>query len=303
MSHTAFLKTTAVAIAGLSLTACVNLSPDIVYPIGSSATLEPAYLSKADLADAGSISTAKSGDLLIRQGVQNAVVFVLENDVLPEGNISLAVQERKLNLTKGEMFYGAVSLGQRPALVACSAARPATVIPRLNPGAQGSGKICFELELIEDEIDSDTSFTLDEETYASDEFFFVADGVYAITGEASSYQKLARWDPQFIYKVTPPAELRRTTDPVSAEKTPPELGLRYIYANGKAQLEPVYVADDLPTETRKDPIEIDLTQDFPTTIEFDGAKIEVLAITDGVLAYRLLKGFDTTNTFIMDLPE
>ena len=296
------LKLSVAALAAFSATACVNLTPDMVYPIGTAGTLDAAYIAKADATDTDTISTAKSGDILLRQPVQNAAVFVLENDVLSEGNISLAVQERKLNLNKGEIFYGAVNVGQETALVACSHGRPATHIPRLNPGAQANGKICFELEPIEGKIDLET-MKLDKDVYTSDQFFFVVDGAFAITEEAGPFQKLARWDPQFIYTVSPPAELRRTAEAVPTNKTAPELGLRYIYANGEAQLEPVYVADDLPSETAEENIKIDQTQDFPFVIEHDGAEIELLAITDGVLAYRILSGFETKNTFVMDLPE
>lgn len=295
-------KIAAAALAGFSLTACINLTPDMVYPIGTAIAPDASFIATTDAADADSISTAKSGDILLRQPVQNASVFILENDVESVGNISLAVQERKLDLKKGEIFYGAVNVGQKTALVACSQGRPATHIPRLNPGAQASGKICLEIEPVEGKIDLST-VALDKEVYSSDQFFFVVDGALALTGDAGPFQKLTRWDQQFIYTVKPPAELRRIEGGVPTNKAAPELGLRYIYANGEAQLEPIYVADDLPVETQEETIKIDQTQGFPIMIEHDGAKIELLAITDGVLAYRVLSGFETSTKFVMDLPD
>lgn len=295
------LKLGGVALSSLSLSACVNLTPDSVYPLGITLPADSALIADLDASVEDTISTAKSGDIILRQEVQNAVVLTLENDVEPVGDISLAVQKRTLDLNAGETFYAAVNLGQEQALVACSVGRPAIHIPRLNPGAQASGKICLELEPLEGEINID-ELSLDEDVYTSDQFFFVVDGAFAITEEANPYQKLTRWDQQFIYTVAPAATLRKIDKTIEGSGDAPSVALRYINSAEGPQLEPVYVTDTQPIETQALAIKIDPDGEFPTIVEYDGAKIELLALNEGVLAYRVLNGFEGEGAYIMDLP-
>jgi hypothetical protein len=70
-----------------------------------------------------------------------------------------------------------------------------------------------------------------------------------------------------------------------------------------AQLEPIYLAGNQPMPVKEQPIVIKADQVFPAKIEHDGAEIELLALKDGVLAYRVLSGFATDTTFLMDLPS
>lgn len=297
-----FLKLCGLAISGFSLSACVNLTPDMVYPLGTTQPADNALIADLNASAEETISTAKSGDIILRQGVKNAVVLTLENDVEYVGYSSLSVQKRTLDLNAGENFYVAVNLGQEPALVACSVGRPATHIPQLNPGAQASGKVCFELDPIEGEFNID-ELSLDEDIYTSDQFFFVVDGAFAITHEANPYQKLTRWDPQFIYTVAPAATLRKVDTAIKGSDDAPSVALRYINSAEGAHLEPVYVTDAQAVETQADTIKINQDGEFPTIVEHDGARIELLALIEGVLAYRVLNGFDVEGPYIMDLPD
>lgn len=300
-SPTSRIKLALSGIAAVSLGACVNLVPDEVYPLGVVQPIDPALVASVDGPVEETIRTAKSGDLLLQQPVQNIAFLTLENEVEPDGNISLAVQERTLDLTAGDGFYAAVNLGQYPALVACSAGRPAVHIPRLNPGAQASGKICFELEAYDENVDLDSA-SLDQETYTTDRFFFVTDGVYGLSEAAGTYNKMTRWDQQLIYNVAPAARLVHKGDAEATEDAP-ALALRFVVTAEGASLEPVYTTTNQPLPMTKEKIAIDPTASFPRTVEYDGAQIELLALTDDVLAYRILAGFDTANSFVMDLPE
>lgn len=296
------LKTGALLLSVSFLGGCVNLTPDIVYPLGAAGPIDASFLVAPDAAVEGTIKTAKSGDVIIAQPVQSAIVYRLSNKVEPVGNISLAVQERKLELNEGDLFYAALNVGQETAKVACSLGRPALTIPRLNPGASASMKICFELEAIEGDIEPDTINKI-EDDYSTDRFFYVADGYYGITEQSGPYQKLSRWDPQFIYNVSPAAELVRLEEDTETKSDAPQLALRFVMSQTEASLEPIYLVDDLPVELDDDDIIIDTEAGFPQTIKHDGASIELLALEEGVLAYRIVNGFDRSRNFIMDMPE
>lgn len=295
-------KFIALLASGTVLSGCVNLTPDYVYPLGTTAPIDAASLAAGAVSVEASIKTAKSGEVLLEQSVLSSSILRLANDVEPVGNISLAVQERSLDLTKGDTFYLALNVGEQTALVACSHGRPVTWVPRLNPGASAQGKMCFELEPIEGEVDLD-ALNVASDTYTSDQFFFVADGAFVATGEANPYQLLSRWDPQFIYSVAPAAILEVTNAPSVDVASKPKLALRFIYTDTGSQIEPVYMTDGRPSPLEGEAISIASTDEFPKTIEYDGAKIELLALEDGVLAYRVLAGFETGRAYIMDLPE
>ncbi len=291
-------KFAGVLLGGTMLAGCVSLTPDHVYPLGATQAIDASLIADLEAPLEATIKTAKSGDIVLQQSVGNASVYVLENSVVPEGDVSLAVQARSVELTEGLKFYPALNVGKETALVACSFDRPAEWVPRLNPGAKGTGKVCFELEKIEGEIDLDNV----EENLgdrSSTTFFFVSDTV-GVGDQSGPYQKLFRWDQHMTYEVTEPARFKAA----EAEGTSgaPDLALRFIATDEGGQLEPVYMSGNQPAETQNDPVMIKAEQEFPVTLEYDGASIEVLALTDGVLAYRILSGFVSGEAYVMDLP-
>ncbi|KDA04499.1 hypothetical protein [Hyphomonas oceanitis] len=288
-------------LAGAVLSACVSLTPDQVYPLGATQSVDPSLIADLDAPLESTIRTAKSGEVILRQLVQSVAVMVLENTVTPTGDVSLAVQARSVELTEGLTFYPAVSVGKENALVACSFDRPAEWTPRLNPGAKGSGKVCFVLEKIAGKIDL-SKVAQDLGARSSSVFFFVSDNI-GVSAASGPYQKLFRWDPQLTYEVSEPARFRAIESTVSEKSGMPNIALRFLSTEDGAQIKPVYLSGDQPVPIQADPVVIKADQAFPTRIKYDGAEIEILALKEGVLAYRILSGFATGAAFVMDLPE
>lgn len=290
----------AVALTAI-LSACVSLTPDSVYPLGSKYDVDAALLVDPAAPLETTIRTAKSGDVILQQSVRNARAYALENTVVADGDVSLAVQARTVDLQAGLKFFPAINVGSETALVMCSFDRPAVWTPRLNPGAKGSGRVCFRMEDLEPPVDPAT-VSLGDGIRSSSVFFFVSDG-FGLTESTTAYRMIARWDPQLTYKVTEPARFR----PLSAEDAntdgAPSLALRFVVTAEGAQIEPIYLAGNQPIPLEEKPIAIKAVDVFPKTIEYDGATIELMALKDGVLAYRLLSGFSTEGAFLMDLPS
>lgn len=291
---------TAALLATLQLAACVSLTPDYVYPLGVHQTVAADYVADPAAPLEDTIRTAKSGDIVLMQQLRNSSVFELENSVEPAGDVSLAVQARSVDLKQGLTFYPALNVGKESALVLCSFERPAVWVPRLNPGAKGEGKVCFKIEAVADDVDLDAAEP-DLDVLSSSTFFFVSDN-FGLIDKAGSYQKLFRWDQHMSYQVSSPARFRRQNVGEAAPVAGPQAALRFIADGAGGQLEPVYVTGNQPMGMEKKPVLIPAGQKFPVTLEFDGARIEVLALKDGVLAYRVLSGFSTNSVIIMDLP-
>jgi hypothetical protein len=290
----------AVALSA-ALSACVNLTPDSVYPLGTKISVDAALLADADAPIESTIRTAKSGDVILQQSVRNSRVFVLENSVVPDGDVSLAVQARTVDLQAGLKFFPAINLGSETALVLCSFERPSVWTPRLNPGAKGSGRVCFRMEDLKAPIDP-AKVSLGDSVRSSSVFFFVTDG-FGLMESTTAYRMIARWDPQLTYKVTEPARFRPLPVEDASADGAPNLALRFVVTAEGARLEPVYLAGNQPMPMKDAPITIKADEVFPKQITFDGATIELMALKDGVLAYRLLSGFSTEGAFLMDLPS
>jgi hypothetical protein len=292
-------------LAGLMLSAvlsgCVSLTPDSVYPIGTKQGVDAALLADPGAPLEATIRTAKSGDIILQQAVRNAGAYVLENSVVPDGDVSLAVQARTVDLKAGLKFFPAINVGSETALVLCSFDRPAVWSPRLNPNAKGTGRVCFRFEELKTPAD-DVDAALGSGVRSSSVFFFVSDGI-GLSQTTTAFRKIERWDPQLTYKVTEPARFRPLPQGDADTEGAPLVALRFVVTAEGAQLEPIYLAGNQPMPVKEQPIVIKADQVFPAKIEHDGAEIELLALKDGVLAYRVLSGFATDSTFLMDLPS
>ncbi|MCR9130599.1 MAG: hypothetical protein NXI12_13860 [Alphaproteobacteria bacterium] len=292
--------------AALLVSACVSLTPDQVYPIGFVEPVDPAVLAETNDSAAESVRTASPGEILFQQPVSTLSILRLENDIVTDGDVSLAVQARTVEFTRGMGFYPALSVGSRTELAACSYDRPATWVPRLNPGASAQGKICFILNELDaapgdedDQIERAEAALRDGEL-SSSTFFFVSEGVGM--GVSSQYQRLARWDPQLTYRVVEPARFSIDRSP-AADPSAPSLALRYVDTAQGALIEPVYLINGQPAAINGKGRVISADQTFPTVIEVEGARIEVLALVDRALAYRVLSGLPASNAAVLDLPQ
>lgn len=287
----------ALALTAFSVAGCVNIVPDTVYPVGRVVPLDLAL--EAPDGSPPDILTARPGDMLLQQPVRNLAVLVLDNTVVPDGDVSLAVQARTVELTAGLAFYPALSVGSRNELVACSFERPATWVPRLNPGAAGSGKVCFILETLQDGALATATRVGD---WTSSTFFFVSDSV-GVAPQSGPYQRLFRWDPHLTYSVTEPARFSAARSPDVSDPSAPALGLRYVVGPAGSLIEQVYLVSGQPRATTTTPIRLNPQQRFPVRVSLAGAEIELLALESDVLAYRILSGFPEGASRVMDLPE
>jgi hypothetical protein len=210
------------------------------------------------------------------------------------------VQAREVSFAVGQTFYPAINLGSKTQLVACSFDKPAIWSPRLNPDAKGTGKVCFELEDLPVPVDPQPVASRLKDAKAT-HIFFVNEGA-GLYGASSAFQTLMRWDPQFRYEVTPPAQLTLSREGVAAEDAP-RIGLRFLATPTGGELEFVGLSGDVPRKLDRQTVAIDASRAFPFTLNADGAKIEVLALKDDVLAYRVKAGMPAGLGFVVNLPE
>lgn len=295
--------TSALALAGLALlplAGCVSLVPDEVMPMASLQPVDPALLAPAGPVTPETIRTAKSGDIVLSQPLQSAAVYTLENAPAPVGDVSLAVQAREVTFTAGQTFYPAINLGSQTKLVACSFDKPVVWTPRLNPDAKGSGKVCFELADLAVPVDPIVvSWGLKDAS--ATQIFFVNEGA-GLYPSASAFQTLMRWDPSFRYEVSPPARLKLSRGGAVADGGP-RIGLRFLATGKGGTLEFVGLTGEVPGKLDREPVVIAADTVFPVTVDADGAQIELLALTDGVLAYRVKAGFPPDLGFVVNLPQ
>ncbi|MAK60439.1 MAG: hypothetical protein CMK09_05630 [Ponticaulis sp.] len=291
-----------VSALGLGLGGC-GVTPDYVFPLGRSAPLDARFLADPSASAEASLKTAKSGELLFTQDFSSADILVLENTVEPTTDVSMQVSKRTVDLSAGLRFYTAINLGLKNSVVACSFERPMFVVPRLNPGNTGTAKVCFHLDPLADTDGLDAVDT-GEVSKTSSSFFVVNENFVLNPNESGPYRSLMSWEPDlFTYQTNEPARFRPATDEERAEFGSSEIGLRYKAENEKGELSVVYISANQPLEISAEPVTFSASDSFPKIVTIRGAEIELLALTDGVLAYRVLSGFTPDKAFILDLPE
>lgn len=289
------------------LSGCVSLTPDQVYPIGRVAPLDAAMVAAPGVPAEATVRTASSGDILFEQPVGTSAILTLVNDIEADGDVSLAVQARTVSFTRDMTFYPVISVGSRTELAACSFDRPATWTPRLNQSASGQGKICFILEDLGARSGnrggaiSPGDLELGDTELTATHFFFVSEGV-GLSSNSSPYQQLARWDPQLTYAVVEPARFSVDRATIGAANAP-SLALRYVGTPSGGLIEPVYIIDGRASQMRAAGYVVGNGQVFPATVTVNGAQLELLAVVDGVLAYRILSGFPANQAAVLDLPQ
>lgn len=297
-----FLKTgLMVLLAGAALAGCV-VSPDMIYPIGRMAPVDPALVAGPDAAPDQAIRTVKSGEILFSQAARNAAIVVLENAVTPATDINMGVAERSIEISPGMRFYAGVNVGSETATVACSFTRPVQITPRLNPGNKGTAKFCFRMDDLPEGAKLDSLPPLTK--LSSSTFFVVTENFNQQSGPSGSFQSMMRWEPNlFTYKTVEPARFRPATDTELTDIATTEIALRYKSTTDGGELEAVYIANGSPQPLESKTVAFAATDRFPRTVHVRGAEVELLALTNGVLAYRLRAGFSPDRAFILDLPQ
>ena len=279
----------------IAATAC-TLSPDIIYPLGATAPLDPSFVADLATPTETTIRTAKSGEILFSQPLIIANILVLENSVEPATDISMKVSKRTVELEGGLEFYSGLKVGDSLSTVACSFAR-------LNPGNKGNAKVCFIFESLDEKADV-RSIDINNSALTSSTFFVANEDFLAGADPSGPYQRLMLWEPNlFTYKTTEPAQFRPANEEERIAKNRPDVGLRFRLSAKGGILDVVYLSGNKPNEVQGEPVTFEATDAFPQTVEVRGAKIELLALQDGILAYRILTGFDDGKVFIMNMPE
>lgn len=289
----------ALASVGALVSGCA-ISPDVIYPLGRTAALNASHVAAPGAPPEQAVRTAKSGEILFSQSTRSAEVLVLENAVAPETDINMGVAERSIEIVPGLKFYTGINVGSETALVACSFQRPVRIVPRLNPGNSGTAKFCFRM----DDLPKDVKLTAipPSASRTSSTFFVVSEDYSVASGPSGPYQRVMRWEPNlFTYKTVEPARFRPATDAERAEFAAFDVALRFKATKTGGELELVYISNGTPSPLDGEPLAFSASDDFPKTVKLRGAEIELLALTDGVLAYRVVSGFTTDDAFILDL--
>ena len=282
----------------LLLTGCINLTPDLVMPVGHIGTIDASLIADPRAPQKSTIKTARSGESLYSRPVKHAFELVLENAPQADGKIGNSVQDRKLELKAGQKYYPVITLGEARSISVCSFDRPLLAIPRLAPGNQGYIKLCFKISDLPEDFKPST-LAFDNLDWTASEFYPVVEQIGA-TGR-SSYQSLSRWDPHVSYRTVEPARFRKQPVSAGSESDARASVVRFVISPTGPQLETAYTAGDAPRKTQKEPVPIDTSKPFPQTFELAGGNIEILALTDGVLAYRIISADTQSRQIVMDL--
>jgi len=250
------------------LTGCINLTPDLVMPVGQVSAIDRSQLADPNAPVKSTVRTAQSGEM-----------------------------HRELEAKAGQKFYPVVTLGQVRSISACSFDRPILAIPKLAEGNKGYLKMCFQMAELPEKFKVET-IDLDGIDWVSSEFFEVVESIGSTS--RSSFQSLSRWEPQKIHKTKEPARFTRQTSVMPTGDQGRTSALRFIVSPTGPQLETAYMAGTEPRKTTADPVPIDVDKGFPQTLEFAGGNVELLALTDGVLAYRVISS-TPQRRIVMDL--
>ena len=289
------------AISGLIgfsfLTGCINLTPDVVMPVGQVSAIDRSQLADPNAPVKSTVRTAQSGEMLYSQPVNHEFVLVLQNTPEAASDFGNAFQDRELEAKAGQKFYPVVTLGQVRSISACSFDRPILAIPKLAEGNKGYLKMCFQMAELPEKFKVET-IDLDGIDWVSSEFFEVVESIGSTN--RSSFQSLSRWEPQKIHKTKEPARFTRQTSVMPTGDQGRTSALRFIVSPTGPQLETAYMAGTEPRKTTADPVPIDVDKGFPQTLEFAGGNVELLALTDGVLAYRVISS-TPQRRIVMDL--
>ncbi len=288
------------AAAALALTGCVS-GPYTVYPLGQTSELGAAF--KADLAASAedTIRTAKSGEILFEQPISYARLMVLENTIQPAKNLDNSLQSREVTFNEGDVYFQAIDAADQLNLVACSTHEPVKLTRYLAKDTPTYLKLCFVLEPLSGDVKLNDIKT-DRESFSSSQFFFVT-APSSFNDFGAPYQALTYWPIDHILETTEPARFKLLDADADASEKPTTVAVRFLKDGGKYSLEPVYSTGQASSVMRHEPVLIDPSETFPKTVKLQEAEIELLALTDDTLAYRILSGFSPDRTYILDLPE
>jgi hypothetical protein len=280
----------------LGLSGCnVPFTTDSVYPIVSTA---PGPV------DPEPIHTAAPGDIVLSQPLVHAGFLELENTVSPRDRVWQGIWTYHPKMEQGLRLYPGFRVGGAKTSAVCSADNVTTGESNLG-GVSPLFAVCLDLP-------DGALFAVPPGAPAPANAkpvggsLWLANGAVAQTGFV--YLNLmkgeyAKGSQGPLFALSEPARLRVAEPKPGAPDSQIGLALRYTTDSSGARLETIYLSGSEQLKTTRDAVPLSPIGVLPRTIDVSGAMIEILAIKDGVLAYRVVRNFPSDRYVVSDLPE
>jgi len=273
----------------------VPFTSDTVYPIVVTAP-EPVY--------SGSIHTAAPGDIVLAQPLVHAGFLELENTVTPQDRVWQGIWTYHPKMEQGLRLYPAFRIGSTRTTAVCSVDNVTTGESNLG-GTAPPFPVCLDLPdgaLFPVRAGATTPAN----TQPVGGSLWLRNGAVAQTGFI--YPNLLRGEyasgPQGqMFTLSEPARLRVVEPKPGTPDFQMRLALRYTTDSSGARLETIYLSGTGQLKTTRKDVPLSPAGDLPRTINVSGAAIQILAIKDGVLAYRVVRNFPSDHYVVSNLPE
>jgi hypothetical protein len=279
----------------LGLFGCnVPFTNDTVYPISATAQ---------GPADSKQLRTAAPGDIVLSEPLVHAGFLELENTVSPQDRVWQGIWTYHPKMEQGLRFYPAYRVGKARTTAVCSVDNVAT--GESNFGGSVSFPVCLDLPngaLFA--VPTGAQPPVNAKPVGGS--LWLKNGATAPTGFV--YPNLIKGEyakgPQGpLFTLAEPARLRVAEPQSGTPESRIRLALRYTTDSSGARLETIYLSGSEQLKTTWADVPLSETGNLPRTIEVSGAAIEILAIKDGVLAYRVVRNFPSDRIVVSDLPE
>lgn len=280
----------------LGLSGCnVPFTSDTVYPITATA-LGPM--------DSGQIRTAAPGDIVLSQPLVHAGLLELENTVSPQDRVWQGIWTYHPKMEQGLRLYPAFRIGRVRTTAVCSVENVTTGESNLG-GTSPPFPVCLDLPngaLFA--VPTGAQPPVNAKPVGGS--LWLKNGATAPTGFV--YPNLIKGEyakgPQGpLFTLVEPARLRVAEPQPGTPESRIRLALRYTTDSSGARLETIYLSGSEQLKTTWADVPLSATGPLPRTVEVSGAAIEILAIKDGVLAYRVVRDFPSDRIVVSDLPE
>jgi hypothetical protein len=229
----------------------------------------------------------------------------LENTVTSADNVGNGLVTWHFEMPSGLRLYPALRTAEGGRHALCSAETVAYATGGLTNENTPRQSICFVLanETIR-RAPADAPHPVNATPIGG--ALWLADDAEATTGFLHfSGGAYARGVEAFPFSLEAPARFRvASADDGDAEASALQVGISYkVLKTGFGQLQAVYITGEQQLALRDAPVAISTSDAFPRVVTIRGASIEVLALQDGVLAYRVRQGFPSDRWAITDLTE
>jgi hypothetical protein len=280
----------------LGLYGCnVPFTSDTVYPIAATVPMP---------VDAATIHTAVPGDIVLSQPLVHAGFLELENTVSPQDRVWQGIWTYHPKMERGLRFYPVFRVGSAKSTAVCSDDNVTTGQSDFG-GTSPQFPVCLDLPAgVLFAVPPGAPAPANAKPLGGS--LWLRNGAVAQTGFI--YPNIVRGGfasgPQGqMFTLTEPARLHVAEPKPGASESQMKLGLRYTTDSSGARLETIYFSGSWQLETTRPDVPLSSTDVLPRTINVFGATIELLAIKDGVLAYRVVRNFSSDRYVVSNLLE